>query len=313
MEAVTNAVLLKPSVKIKQDGQLTIFDLEEIEIVKKNSIYSMDMAAKREEASRSIFAQHAIKAHEIENDLRDVDEAIGNVQAVEDFVVETLRFMGVQTDRKKDGYKVFTTNLPQRLRELLGLQPEMLISFKSPTPAGYKYIGRNHPFTEHLSQMVINNALQRNEQHAARAAVMRTADVSEKTVLFQLRVRNVIAEQPLNKEIVAEEMWLWGYTGEVGIKRYIDKEKALNLLMTATPAGNMEEGEKAYWLGEEMEWVANESKFRQITDAVALERANHLVESHTKFKKLVSGSIYKVVEPVLPMDVLGIYIFLPKI
>jgi hypothetical protein len=161
--------------------------------------------------------------------------------------------------------------------------------------------------------MVINNALQRNGQHAARAAVMRTADVSEKTVLFQLRVRNVIAEQPLNKEIVAEEMWLWGYTGEVGNKQYIDKEKALALLMTATPAGNMEEGEKAYWLGEEMEWVANETTFRALTDEVALERANHLVESHTKFKKLVSGSVYKVVEPVLPMDVLGIYIFLPKI
>ena len=313
MEAVTNAVLLKPSVKIIQDGQLSLFDMDEIEVEKKKAISAFDMAAKREEASRSIFAQHAIKAHEIEEDLRDVDEAIGNVQAVEDFVVETLRFMGVQTDKKKEGYKIFSSNLPQRLRELLGTKPEMLISFKSPTPTGYKYIGRNHPFTEHLSQMVINNALQHNGQYAARAAVMRTADVAEKTVLFQLRVRNVIAEQPLNKEIVAEEMWLWGFKGEVGNKHYIDKEKALALLMTATPAGNMEEGEKAYWLGEEMEWVANETQFRAVTDEVALERANHLVESHTKFKKLVSGSVYKVVEPVLPMDVLGIYIFLPLV
>lgn len=313
MEAVTNAVLLKPSVKIVQDGQLSLFDLEEIEVEKKKAVSAFDLAAKREEASRSIFAQHAIKAHDIENDLRDVDEAIGNVQAVEDFVVETLRFMGVQTEKKKDGYKLFTTNLPQRLRELLGSKPDMLISFKSPTPGGYKYIGRNHPFTEQLSQLVINNALQRNGQYAARAAVMRTTDVSEKTVLFQLRVRNVIAEQPMNKEIVAEEMWLWGYTGEVGKKQYIDKHEALNLLMTATPSGNMEDGEKAYWLNEEMNWVANETQFRKITDEVALERANHLVESHTKFKKLVSGSVYKVVEPVLPMDVLGIYIFLPNI
>lgn len=313
MEAVTNAVLLKPSVKIIQDGQLSLFDMDEIEVEKKKAISAFDFAAKREEASRSIFAQHAIKAHEIEEDLRDVDEAIGNVQSVEDFVVETLRFMGVQTDKKKEGYKIFTANLPQRLRELLGTKPEMLISFKSPTPTGYKYIGRNHPFTEHLSQLVINNALQHNGQYAARAAVMRTADVAEKTVLFQLRVRNVIAEQPLNKEIVAEEMWLWGFKGEVGNKHYIDKEKALALLMTATPAGNMEEGEKAYWLGEEMEWVTNETQFRAVTDEVALERANHLVESHTKFKKLVSGSVYKVVEPVLPMDVLGIYIFLPLV
>lgn len=313
MEAVTNAVLLKPSVRIIQNEQLSLFDIDEIDAVTATVKSAYDVAAHREVASRSIFAQHAIKAHEIEADLREVDEAIGNVQAVEDFVVESLRFMGVQVEKKKDGFKVFTTNLPQRLRELLGTKSEILISFKSPTPAGYKYIGRNHSFTEQLSQMVINNALQRTGQFAARAAVMRSTDVTEKTVLFQFRVRNVIAEQPLNKEIVAEEMWLWGYSGNVNNKHYIDKNKAHSLLMTATPAGNMEEGEKAYWLGEEIEWVVDETKFREITDAVALERAKHLVESHTKFKNLVSGSVYKVVEPVLPMDVLGIYIFLPVV
>jgi hypothetical protein len=30
-----------------------------------------------------------------------------------------------------------------------------------------------------------------------------------------------------------------------------------------------------------------------------------------RYKKMISGSTYKVVEPVLPMDVLGIYILLP--
>jgi hypothetical protein len=75
----------------------------------------------------------------------------------------------------------------------------------------------------------------------------------------------------------------------------------------------MEEGEKAYWLNEELSWVHDETSFRLHTDEVALERANHLVESHTRFKKLVSGNKYKVVEPVLPMDVLGVYILLPEV
>ena len=75
----------------------------------------------------------------------------------------------------------------------------------------------------------------------------------------------------------------------------------------------MEKPEMEYWLQEEMQWVLNEETFRQVTDPVALERANHLVDSHTRFKKLVSGSKYKVVEPVLPMDVLGIYILLPVV
>jgi hypothetical protein len=314
MEAVTHAILLKPSVSVQQAShQLTMFVSEEIEAEKYRVAKAFEEAEKREKASRSIFAQNTIKANEIEADLREVDEAIGDVKAVEQFVLDSLRFMGVQVELKKEGYKIYTTNIPQRLRDLLTDKTEIQISFKSPTPAGYKYIGRNHPFTEHLSQHIINSALQQATKSAARASVLRSADVKQKTVMFQFRVRNVIVEQPSNKQIVAEEMWLWGYEGEVNQKQFIDKKTAINLLMNVNPTQNMEEGEKTYWLNEEMAWVLNEKTFREQTDDVALERANHLVESHTRFKKLVSGNKYKVVEPVLPMDVLGVYILLPEV
>lgn len=314
MEAVTNAILLKPSVSVKQVSlQLSMFEAEEIEAEKNRVAKAFEEAEQREKASRSIFAQNAIKAYEIEADLREVDEAIGDVKAVKQFILDSLRFMGVQVEAKKEGYKIYTTNIPQRLRDLLSEKNEIQISFKSPTPSGYKYLGRNHLFTEHLSQHIINSALQGASQRAARSAVLRTADVKQKTVMFQLRVRNVIAEQPSNKQIVAEEMWLWGYEGEVSQKQFLDKETALNLLMSIRPTQNMEESEKAYWLNEEMSWVHDENSFRLHTDEVALERAHHLVESHTRFKKLVSGNKYKVVEPVLPMDVLGIYILLPEV
>jgi superfamily II DNA or RNA helicase len=314
MEAVTNAILLKPSVSVKQVSlQLSIFEAEEIEAEKKRVSEAFDKAMEREKVSRSIFAQNAIKANEIETDLKEVDEAIGDVKAVEQFIVESLRFMGVQVEVKKEGYKIYTTNIPQRLRDLLTDKNEIQVSFKSPTPGGYKYIGRNHPFSEHLSQHIINNALQSANNSAARAAVLRSADVKQKTVLFQLRVRNVIAEQTSNKQIVAEEMWLWGYEGEVNQKNFLAKEAALNILMSVKASQNMEEPEKAHWLNEEMQWVIDETLFRKQTDEVALERAHHLVESHTRFKKLVSGNKYQVVEPVLPMDVLGVYILLPEI
>jgi superfamily II DNA or RNA helicase len=314
MEAVTNAILLKPTVSIKQvTQQLSMFEAEEIEAEKNRVAKAFEEAEKREKVSRSIFAQNAIKANEIEADLKEVDEAIGDVKAVEQFIIESLRFMGVQVEIKKEGYKIYATNIPQRLRDLLTDKNEIQVSFKSPTPSGYKYVGRNHPFAEHLAQHIINNALQSANNSASRAAVLRSADVKQKTVLFQLRVRNVIAEQPSNKQIVAEEMWLWGYEGEVNQKNFLTKEAALNLLMTVKASQNMEEPEKAHWLNEEMKWVKDEVLFRKQTDEVALERAHHLVESHTRFKKLVSGSKYQVVEPVLPMDVLGVYILLPEI
>lgn len=314
MEAVTNAILLKPTISIKQESrQLTLFEAEEIRAEKNKVAKAFDEAEQREKASRSIFAQNAIKASEIEEDLKEVDEAIGDVKTVEQFVVEALRFIGVQVEEMKEGYKIFTINLPQRIRELLTDKNEILVSFKSPTPPRHQYIGRNHPFTEQLSQHIINSALNGLSNSAARAAVLRTKDVSSKTVVFQLRVRNVIAEQPGNKDVVAEEMWLWGYTGGLSENRFIEKDEALALLMSAKATQNLELPEQMHWLKHEMDWVKDEKLFRQITDPVAYERSVQLVESHTRFRKLVNGKKFKVVEPVLPMDVLGIYILLPEI
>jgi len=183
MEAVTNAILLKPSVIVKNDAkQLSLFEAEEIQEEKKRVESTFNIAAEREKTSRSIFAQNAIKANEIEADLREMDEAIGDVNTVEHFVVDTLRFMGVQVEVKKEGYIIYITNVPQRLKDLLSHKNEIQISFKSPTPTGYKYIGRNHPFTELLSQYIINSALQQVGNSAARAAVLRSADVKQKTI-----------------------------------------------------------------------------------------------------------------------------------
>jgi hypothetical protein len=314
MEAVTKAILLKPSVKIKQvSTQLSMFEALEIEAQQKKAKLAFDAAAEREKVSRSIFAQNAIKANEIEQDLKEMDDAIGDVKAVESFFIDSLRFMGVQIEEKREGFKIYTTNIPERLRDLLTQKSELHISFKSPTPAGYKYIGRNHPFTEQLSQLIMNDALQGTGNKASRAAVLRTKSVMQKTVLFQLRVRNVIAEQPNNKEIVAEEMWLWGFEGDVNQNLFLKKEDAIKLLMEVIPTQNLEEEEKLHWLNEELEWIKDEKIFKQKTDNEALERAYHLVEMHTKFRALVGGTKYKVVEPVLPMDVLGVYILLPEI
>lgn len=307
MNAVMQAVLIR-NMGIQQAAgeQLSLFGDEEYQA-------EIKRLTEREKVSRSIFAQNSIKAAEIEEDLKEVDEAIGNVQAVESFVTESLRFLGVQVDKAGHGHKIHTINIPQRLRELLTDKNEILVAFKSPTPAGYKYIGRNHPFTEQLSQTIIDNSLRQAGKRAARAAVLKTSDVTKKTVIFQLRVRNVIAEVKYKNEIVAEEMWLWGFRGDVDARDLLTKEEAMKLFMNAKASENTELHEQAYWLNEEMDWVRDEKTFRRYTDEVALARANHLVEAHTRFKKLVDSAKYKVVEPVLPVDVLGIYILLPVV
>jgi hypothetical protein len=46
-------------------------------------------------------------------------------------------------------------------------------------------------------------------------------------------------------------------------------------------------------------------------DRVAEERSQHLVDAHERFSKLMDRKRFQIVHPVLPMDVIGVYILLP--
>lgn len=314
MKAIAEAILFK-DVKIKQIGhQLTVFIGADIDNPAKKLAKAFEEAEQCEKVSRSIFAQNTIKADEIEADLRETDDAIGNVQTVAEFVTRALRSMGVQIDETKQGYRLWRDTLPERLRVLLPEKTSISISFHSPTPQGHLYLGRNHVFVEQLCSHVLNNAIsaQAGQRVAARAAVIRTADVQQKTVILQLRVRNVISQKKTRREIVAEEMWLWGYRGAVSAGNFLSKQEAMELLLTAKPAQNMPPQEQAHFFNRELPWMLDANTFTEITKPLAQERANHLVEAHTRFHKLVNGSRYEVVT-LLPMDVLGVYVLLPAI
>jgi hypothetical protein len=48
-------------------------------------------------------------------------------------------------------------------------------------------------------------------------------------------------------------------------------------------------------------------------NAVALERAQALIDAHERFRKaLGKGGNYIPVEPILPMDLMGVYVLLPS-
>mgnify|MGYP001243312080 CR=1 FL=1 len=313
MNAVMQAVLIRNAQFKQTPQQLALFEHEEITTTKKVVHDLLEMSAEREKASRSIFAQNTIKASEIEDDLKEVDEAIGDVKTVDQFVVQCLRFLGVQVNEHKDGYQIFTTNIPEKICGLLTDKNEILVSFKSPTPSGYKYLGRNHPFVEQLCQIIINEALHGSRFKAARASVVPTDAVKTKTVILQLRIRNVISEQNTRKEIVAEEMWLCGFEGNVADKKLIPFEQAKELLMSVRAVKNIGKEEESYWLSEELNWALSDEEFRAWTDPIAWQRVNKLVDSHSRFRKLIKASNFNPVEPILPTDLLGIYILLPNV
>ena len=246
IDTITQSFLLNPDRRIQtrqtlQQGMLFEFtEFGEAAEAKRKITRKIDEAAEREKASRSIFAQNAIKAQEIEEDLWAVDEAIGDPRAVKDFVIGALESLfGVQITTEKKGFGVVTANLPPQLRGLLSEDQLVKVSFESPTPEGYHYVGRNHRFVEQLCQLVMANTVAREGKRAARAAVIRTKQVETKTTLLLFRCRNVIEQRRGGHKIVAEEMLLWGWRGTPDEREHLDHEQARALLGAARASSNL--------------------------------------------------------------------------
>ena len=254
--------------------------------------------------------KNAIKAHEIEADLKDVDEAIGDPQAVETFVTAALnQVLGAQVTRNKKGYRLVTANLPNALRDLLPSGDTLNISFQSPTPEHYHYLGRNHRFVEQLCQLIMANTLARVDKKAARAAVIRTRQVSIKTTLMLFRCRNVIEQVKANYQIVAEEMLLWGWRGTPQQKEFLDRETAKKLLHEARATSELSPQARIGFLDNELKLLSQlEAEFQRVAE----QQCQRLVESHQRFSALMDKKQFQVVYPVLPMDLLGLYILLPE-
>lgn len=308
MDAVLQAVLLNP--RREQQLALGFSETEDLQSKEIKATKEIDKAAEREKLSRNIFAQHAIKDNEIEEDLQQADQAIGDPQAVESFVTDALRtFIGVQIKPTKKGYLLYTTNLPASLRSLFPEVNQIKVSFYSPVPEGYTYIGRNHPFVEQLCQSLMANSLDHDLDHGpARAAVIKSKDVKIKTTLLLFRVRNVIEDKSGEHQIVVEEMQPWGYRGSVSNMDILEKSEIDRLMFGVIPSADLSKEARRDFLENELGQI---QLIKDELDNIAHERAEVLIEAHERFRKVIGGDRYKAVEPVLPMDLMGIYILLP--
>ena len=309
MADLTQKVLYSPS----SAEQLALFQEDKIKIDNE-----LELARRKGENIRSIFAHETVDAETIRKDLEEVDEAIGDIEAVEGFVIYALKLLGADIVHEAGGYNVQTLNLPKHLRaSLMSSEDEkkgklaVRISFESPTPKGYRYIGRNHRFVEQLCHFIISNAFENegNKYHLARTSVIRTANVQKRTVLVMFRVRNVVREVRSSNESVAEEMYLWGYLNNNGEPETISFKDAKKLLVEAVPLSN---------LSLEMQQTQIDAELTSFNDKedifikLATERADKLVEAHGRFKELIGGRSFEKSVPVLPPDIMGVYILLPK-
>jgi SNF2 family DNA or RNA helicase len=313
MDKVLKEVLLNPDKAQNRFSKQIRIDfgaspeLDELDVEITNEI---EAAREKAEKIRSIFAHESIMPDEVKKDLHEVDEAIGDVATLEAFVLAGAKLLGANFDKTQAGYIFKKLNMDDWMASALGQGDKIHISFQSPTPQGFRYIGRNHRFVEQLCHRIIANSLdkERKGNKAARASVFRTDAVNTQTTLIQFRVRNVIREVSKQHEMVSEEMFLWGYEQTADGIHALDIDQCKTLLHTSSALDISTERQEIIFEKELQHFEELHPDFI----AVVAKRSDELVNAHTRFAKYIGAKRFEAVTPVLPPDILGVYVLIPN-
>jgi SNF2 family DNA or RNA helicase len=311
MDKVLKEVLLNPEQAQNRFSKQMRIDfgaspeLDELDAEITNEI---EAAREKAEKIRSIFAHESIMPEEVQKDLLEVDEAIGDVATLEAFVLAAGKLLGANFEKIQGGYIFKKLNMDDWMASALGQGDKIHISFQSPTPQGFRYIGRNHRFVEQLCHRIIANSLdkERKGNKAARASVFRTDAVNTQTTLIQFRVRNVIREVRQQHEMVSEEMFLWGYEQTADGIHALDIDQCKTLLHTSSALDISTERQEIIFEKELQHFEELHPDFI----AVVANRAEELKNAHTRFAKYIGAKQFEAVTPVLPPDILGVYVLI---
>lgn len=320
METIMERILKSNTTNQSQYVQMDLFaDDEEFQKqFEKERELQIRRLEENEKISHTYFAHNnkQMDPTRLTASLEEARQVIGGVEDTRDFVVQELIHANVNIKKDSDlCYSFLKAELPSTLQHYFsGSGNAVKISFASPTPRGYTYIGRNHVFVEDLSRRVVNESINGGEMAACRAMVLETADVTKKTTILLMRVRSVIKDKKdTNRQLVGEEMIFIGYKGNVENHDFLTQEECKTLFLAATASGNVDAISQKQIFDRATEWINDEATLRKHTDEIAMERAEHLVNAFSQYRTYLTAAEYQVVEPVLPMDVIAAYVFIPKI
>ena len=308
-QALLKAALLKRSSR-PQGAQTRLFldeDLPSREPLERQWKDALEAAKK----NRTLFAQRRLRPEEVLPEWRRQQEVLGSPEAVSRFVRSACARSGVPLDPRKDGtWRLDLRALPERIREALpgGSGKELLLDFSSPPGGRSHYVHRSHPLVRLLAEDLLEEALTGEGTRGARCAVTVTDRVQVLTRVYLLRLRHQLryARKGQSRILLAEETVVLGAQGRE--PRWIGEPEVLSLL-EAPPAANLavEEGARQIRLALDL----LEQHPHKLED-LAQERAQALLEDHRRVRDASLAQGTYGVQPCLPVDVMGVYVLLPR-
>ncbi|VIO72415.1 RNA polymerase-associated protein RapA [Bradyrhizobium ivorense] len=271
-------------------------------------------AEENAKASRARYAQGALKPDDVLPEWRQMRALNGGPTEVARFTERALKRAGAPLEKAGQHHLVHLDAMPDAIKERLearGLRGRRRVGFEDDPAPGVTHLGRVHPLVASLAESLAEGAL--DPEGAAfrplgRCGAWRTRAVAQMTTLMLLRLRfKLITSGRTNRLLLAEEATGIAFGGLAPVP-ILEGHSALELL-EAEAAGNLDELAAARQLQRAHERLVS---YQPAIEAFAAERGAALSADHLRLTEAARGGATVEVVPVLPADVIGLYVLLPE-
>jgi superfamily II DNA or RNA helicase len=293
--------------------QLLLFDT--VESKKKALHAEWENASDREKVSRSRFAQHTLSPEAVAAELESVRAAIGRNEDVARFFHTVLQTASIPVQANGKTVTVhFSNEVPRALRQAIGRDDPFTGRFDLPIDKSEVYLGRTSPVIEGLASWTLDQALdpvaRDAKSVAARCGFISTSAVSVRTTLLLARLRYHLQIAGADTEtILCEEIVPLACTGPADTPQWLTPEEGERLL-TARPERNLVPTAIDQQLGLLLTALPI---LLLALEPIAVERATLQLAAHERVREAARTKGRVTIQPVLPVDILGAYVLLPRL
>lgn len=275
-------------------------------------------AAEKAKRNRTVFAQRRLRPDDVLPEWRRTRAAIGGSEDVKRFVGRALARLGSGLEPLKRGYKATLGGLPDDVRERLdveGLQGTLLIDFDVPVARRCRLVQRSHPLVSVLAETVLERTLGGSGEDNSDPSVLGrvgcwvASGVAERTTVALLRLRHQLVTQAKGRTstLLVEEATAIAWHGSSDTP--IDGLDALSLLVPE-PIGDPPAHVRERAVTHALQQLDARSA---ALDAHAEHRAQALLADHRRVREAADARGSYAVKALLPPDVIGVYVLLPRI
>lgn len=317
-QALMKAVLLRDRDSKRQQA----FEFMEMEEAKAIEARWRDVAEKAKK-NRTVFAQRRLKPEDVLPEWNKSLAALGGKEDVQRFTGRALARLGgalepVGSSYNHRGFKTPLTALPEDVRERLeveGLEGTILIDFEYPPAPRCRPVQRSHPLVSVLAETMLERTLAsgaitdvNDPGVLGRVGCWVTEGIAARALVALVRLRHQLTSQRGQQQstLLVEEATAIAWTGDPSPLEGLDALALLSPLPISDPPLHVRERLVAQALDQ------FEARLPEL-DAFAERRAQALLADHRRVREAAEALGRYSVKALLPADVIGLFVLLPKV